>query len=115
MVNPFAEMLNEIINEIRENDAQRERPVNVEFHTQEEAFTYYRRLAALRPGDTVAYKTTQGEKQGIFIQFTDECRLLIFSWEGGKSYGQEISPTSLILDDENYDVDEDDIEEFHRT
>lgn len=115
MDNPFAEMLNEIAKEIRENDAQREKPVNRELHTQEEAFTFCRRLLALRPGDTVTYKTTQGEKRGIFVKFTDECRPLIFSWEDGKSYGQAISPTCVIFDDEIYDVDDDDIDEFPRT
>lgn len=115
MDNPFAEMLNEIAKEIRENDALQEKPVNRELPTQEEAFTLYRRLLTLRPGDTVTYKTTKSEKQGIFIKFTDEGRPLVLSWEDGKSYGQAIPPTCIILDDEIYDIDDDDIDEFHRT
>lgn len=115
MDNPFAEMLTDLANEIREKAKQEVRPVNQVFHTQDEAFTYYRRLAALKPGDTVNYQTTHGKKCGIFMKMTDHCMPIVFGWEDGKHTGTAISPTCVILEDETYDVDDDDIQEFPRT
>lgn len=114
MDNPFAELLNDLAKEIRENEAKRERPVNLEFHSQEEAFTYYRRLASLQPGETLKYKTTHGEKTGIFVKFTDAGMPMVFGCDDGKYLGIAISPMCVIFDEEIYD-DDGDIEEFHRT
>lgn len=115
MNHDFTNLLDAFVKEIREKETQQESPVNQEFSSQEEAFTYYRRLLSLCPGEAVTYKTNKGDKRGVFVKFTHEGRPFVWVWDDGKAYGAALSPYCLIFDDENFDVDDDDIEEFNRT
>lgn len=114
-MDPFVEILSALTEQIKKNEAEARKPVNHTFHSEEEAFAYYRRLASLKPGDLVTYNTTHGQQRGIYFKLTEHAQPVVFGWENGNHTATGLSPLCIVFTDEIYDVDESDIEEFHRT
>ena len=114
-MNELAEFFSALADEVKKADALIERPINHTFSNEDEAFAYYRHLAALQPGDTVAYTTTHGEKRGVFLKFNDRGMLIIFGWEDDKHTATALSPLCIDFSYDPDDIDDDELEEFSRT
>ena len=93
------ELFSALAESAKECEETREKPVSATFKHKDEAFAFYRKVAGLKPGDFVRYKTTKGILEGIFIKFDDKVYPSIFGWEDNRYICKCISPLCLLFDD----------------